>query len=181
VNAAEVVAELADWREKFEAGGIRLWGLRQPKLEPDERFAVRVIKVGVAERDLNVPMSEWADRTGSTGLAGRPMGAALATSERVFVVGNSPTNIVREWRWRDVASVGLLPVAVGVVIRRDLDLPEADVVASEWNPYVVASRPDPGKLLVRWLKVEAAFAASKGSLDPWFAALPGRVEAGIKG
>jgi hypothetical protein len=173
------MAELAGWREKFEAGGIRLWGLRQPKLESGERFAGRVIRVGVAERDLNVPMAEWAARAGSTGLAGKPTGAAFATSERVFVVGNRPTDVIREWRWRDVASVGLLPVAVGVVIRRDLDLPEADVLASEWNPLVVASRPDPGKLLVRWLKVEGAFAAWRGGLDAWFAALPGRVEAGI--
>ncbi|HWF57645.1 MAG TPA: hypothetical protein VG520_04770 [Candidatus Dormibacteraeota bacterium] len=173
--------DLSDWRGRFEAGRLKPIGLRQPKMEPGERFAVRITSVGTHEQDLAVPLDQWSDQPGSgwRGWSHAPLGALFATSERAFVVGNSPRDVRREWRWRDQASVALLPVALGVAIRRDPAASAGDVVASEWNQYVVASAPDKLKLMVRWLKVEAAYAAYRGGLDKWFAGLEARLAHGV--
>jgi len=72
-------------------------------------------------------------------------------------------------------SVTLLPDPLGVAIRRDPASSIGDVVASEWNKYVIASAPDRLKLLVRWLKVEAAYMAHRGGLSEWFAGLEPRL------
>ncbi len=172
-----VMDELSDWRDRFESGKLRPLGIRQPKIEPGERFAVKIIRVGAHEQDLSVPMADWQEQPGSgwRGWSHAPLGALFATSERAFVVGNNPSHLQREWRWQDQVSVTLLPDPLGVAIRRDPASSIGDVVASEWNKYVIASAPDRLKLLVRWLKVEAAYMAHRGGLSEWFAGLEPRL------
>jgi hypothetical protein len=176
-QTTKIMDELSDWRQRFETGKLRPLGIRQPKMAPGERFAVKITNVGAHEQDLSVPMDGWEDKPGSgwRGWTNAPLGALFATSERAFVVGNSPTDVRREWRWSDQGSVLVLPVALGVVIRRDSTGTVGDVVASEWNKYVVASTPDGSRLMVRWLKVEATFAAHRGGLGGWFEGLERRL------
>lgn len=123
-------------------------------------------------------MSHWRNAPGPAvrGWTHAPLGALYVTDERCFVAGNHPTDIRREWSWAGVAAVTTLPVPVGVAIRLDASSPRSDVVGSEWNPYVLDSRPTPTALVVNWLKVVAAFAAHQGSLETWFEQLRPEVD-----
>jgi hypothetical protein len=175
---ARILTAMESWRPRFEAARVHfIVGLGQPKLEPGERYAGRVFQVGVHDVDPGAPMSAWGLKPGTSW--GAPDGAVCATDRRVFLLGFR-NRIRREWRWDGLASVALIPGAFGVALRPGVEATTMTVLASQWNRFTL-SRPVPSKLIVRWLKVEAAFAASQGRLDQWFSELSERLERGFLG
>jgi hypothetical protein len=160
------------WRRQFEAGNLKFRGLLVLKLPPGERVAVRVGRVHLIEGQDG----DASDVGGA--VVPTVQGAARATNDRLLLTGNG-RRIVKEWRWADVAAVGLLRWGIGV--RLELTAGGTDVLGSVWHSTVPGSRPDPRQLLVGWLEVEAAYVASSGAdvMDRWFSELPGRLGGAI--
>lgn len=182
-GAGAVVSELQQWRSKFEAGRLRLWGIRQAKLHPGERLAVRFAAAQFSDEDPSLPMAEWETVPGPAFSMHAPpnAGMAIATSERAFIYAGGKRGVIGEWRWADVTAVNLLRPPVGVSLASSPNAARVTVLSSRWNKLAAGSTPQPLSLMVRWLKFEAAFQASRGTLDEWMAALPARVAAGVGG
>lgn len=172
----QVLEAIAAWRQTFEAARLPMWGIRQRKLDPGERLAVKIVSVGAVERDLRGRPDEWGPRPGSTGLSGKPLGAPFVTSRRLFIVGNGK-NTVREWYWSDLYAVSVIPGWTGVAMRPSADAVTGDVVAREWSRGVIFSEPNRRKLAIDWLKAEGTFGASRGEMDAWCERLPSRLAA----
>ena len=167
---------------KFEAGRLRLWGIRQAKLEPGERLAARVVSAQFSDEDPSLPMAEWKAVPGPSFSMHVPsnMGMAIATSDRALLYGGPKRGVIGQWRWADLASVTLLRPPAGVALATGPTVERVTVLSSHWNKLVVGSAPQPLQLLVRWLKFEAAFAASRGILDQWMEGLATRMATGLR-
>jgi hypothetical protein len=168
----QVVEDLVKWRQEFEGGGVHLVG-RKPRLEAGERWAARRGPVGISRRDPRARPDQWEPREGSKGLFARPEGTAYATDQRAFVSNSG--KVKREWRWADVHAVRVTSDWRGIMLATSPDETEVDVVASEWNRWVIGAAPNPRLLAASWLRFEAAFAAYQGRLDGWMMRLPERL------
>jgi hypothetical protein len=148
-GSRKVLAAIKDWRVKFEGGSVRVRGIRQPRLEPGERLAVRIPAVGA----------------GGSG-QGRTRGFLWVTDRRAFILGNRPDDIRREWRWEDLDAVRVTPDWNGVRLSRGGNV---DVITSR-----TGGRPTPRRLGT-WLKVEGGFALAQNRADEWLRELPDRL------
>ena len=157
IEAAEhVMTEIEAWRPRFERGELRPPVADGPTLAPDERFAVDLGRVRAA------------------GLGHPSAGGVLHATDRravVFGVGRRP---VREWRLTELTAVSALGNWGGLAL----------VHAGGDTELVVSVGPElpSWQDAAGWLKVEGAFAASRGRLAQWVAELPRRLtlsEAGL--
>jgi hypothetical protein len=168
-----VVEEVVRWLPLFESGQVRLVGRGKPELAPGEHWAARRHSVGISRRDPRVSPSQWEPRPGSTGLWARPQGAAYATDQRMLV--KNGTRLVQEWRWDALHAVRVTSDWRGIMLAATPEDTEVDVVAVEWNRWVIGAAPNLRDVAATWLKFEAAFAASHGRLDSWMEHLPDRL------
>jgi hypothetical protein len=76
--------DLSVWSARFEAGQLHSLGIRQPKMEQGERFAVKIVSVGAHQQDLSIDMDGWKDQPGGgwRGWTYGPLGALFVTSQR---------------------------------------------------------------------------------------------------
>jgi hypothetical protein len=149
--AIDLVAELTLWCADFEAG--RLDGDGCP-LDDGERFAVH--RAGVRAAGLGRP---------STG------GQLHATDRRARLL--TDRRIAREWRFADLVDLRVLGNWGGLVLVHPGGETELVVMASP--------RPPGWRDATAWLKVEAAFAAGRGSLGLWLTRLAPRIAAADAG
>jgi hypothetical protein len=129
--------------------------------------------VGVGRRDPRVRPERWVPRPGSTGPFARPEGTAYATDQRAFVA--TANRVLREWRWADLHGVQVANDWRGVMLEAHAGDEEVDVIAIEWNRWVIGAAPNPRQVAISWLEFEGTFAAYQGRLDAWRAALPLRL------
>ncbi len=167
-----VARHLERWAERYAEGRVGDLAMARIERQPGERFAAWVPMVGVTEQQAAAPMSAWVRRPGSTGLKGRAEGVAYATSERLLVTARR--KVLYQWRWEDLFDVRVLPDFDGVVLARTADPEEVEVVAGEQRSFTI--NEGPRKRALRWIKVEGAFAASRGTLDEWLRAVPQRFD-----
>ncbi len=146
--AAEVLAELELWAERFLRGELEGHG---SPMAPGERFAVA--RTGV--------------RAAGGGQAATT-GALHATDRRVRVLAR-PGATAREWPFTELADVCVLGNWGGLALVRPGGETELLVAASP--------QPPSWRDAAAWLKVEGAFAAAAARLEPWLGALAPRLAA----
>ena len=147
--AERVMTDIETWWPPFERGELRPPVSGRPALAPGERFAADV------------------GRVRASGLGNPTASGALYVTDRralMFDVGPDP---VRAWSLPELESVSVLGNWRGLaVVRTDGD---TELVVS-----VESSLPT-WRDVAGWLKVECAFAASRGRSTRWMAELPERL------
>lgn len=171
--SAQLVADLQVWSARFRAGGAGFVQLIKPPIEAGEKWAARTLQVGTARVDRG-DLGRLLNPAAVHQTLGRAQGGAFATDRRLFVA-NFRT-VKQEWRWADLRSVRALDGLQGVALDADPDSDTVEVVATDRGPNTPG--PTPVHAAAAWLKVEAAFAAFQGRLDPWLAELPARLPRG---
>lgn len=171
-NLMQVLNDLEQWNDRYQAGKIRHIALRKPKLEPGERLSVHTHQVGYAQVErsrIDAQPAGW----GSTSMLGRPVGGAYATDTRLFIVSNG-LKILHEWKWADIAGVRAMADMQGVVVEQADGADTLEVVATDHSAAVEGPRPL--QAAAAWLAVEATFVDSRGGLEQWMAGLRSRME-----
>lgn len=147
--AERITTDIETWWPRFERGELRPPVSGRPSLAPGERFAVDVGRVRAA------------------GLGNPTAGGALYVTDRralMFDVGPTP---VRAWRLAELESITVLGNWRGLALVRSGG--DTELVVS-----VEASLPT-WRDAAGWLKVECAFAASRGRSPRWLAELAERL------
>ncbi len=150
--AAQVLAEIELWSAQFARGELHDDGSHRYPLAAGERFAVQ-------RPDVRAAGGGQASISGDL----------HATDRRALVLGDRRQD-VREWRFAELADVSVLGNWGGLALVSPGGDTELIVTAS----FQVPAWRD----AIGWLKVEGAFAAGRGRLEHWMAALPHRLAAG---
>lgn len=139
--ARRVLDEMELWWPVFAHGELVPDVAGTPGLRPGERFAIGVGDVR------------------ASGLGQPPVVGALHVTDHRAVVVDTDMVAVREWDLDRVAAVNALANWGGVAVVHPTGDTEL-IVSARWEMPSWRDAPT-------WLKVEAAFAAAGGQLEPW--------------
>jgi hypothetical protein len=170
-SVGQVMSELRQWADTFKAGDVHFTSLLKPRLEPGEKWSVRVMQVGSAsiQREDAVDLHSAMRINPEMDVTG----LGYATDRRLFI--GAGRGIKREWAWSEVHSVVALADFQGVVVDRDPDSGTLDVVATHRTR--AATGPNPAAAAADWLKVEGTFAFFRGDFGVWLPGVEDRLRA----
>jgi hypothetical protein len=152
-------------RELIEHGQTKFWRLFGRPVSDDERVT------------LSPPIVDLKEASSATwpSLVGEPThgdGQLWVTDRRALV--SNRKNVLGQWSWSDLVDVRAIPGFLGVVLTpRDS---ATVVVLRQVAKDTAVMAKDSAQ--VRWLTVEATYAAAIGELDSWYDALPSRLSRG---
>ena len=169
------IAELLQFRDLYNNGGLRKIGLGQPRTyNPGERLLLRVAQLARRRVALDadegaVARREFLDDPSPL----RSQGTLYVTDERAVFLGNRRKPL-GEWRWNELEATTVIHGYAGVRFIVSGGDDASDAVLHVDRPLVVLDRPPQG-VAIQMMQIEAASVLGMGrNYDAWIAGLPER-------